>query len=109
MKSLLKSLTLNPKEDRRLVRGHLWAYRNEFKHLPEEMADGEAVDVFSDGRRFVGRGFYQSQGGIAVRIVTRHQEELDAEFFLCPFCLGADAPRAPLSRILRVPLDLWRE
>ncbi len=85
MKSTLKSLTLNPKEDRRLMRGHLWAYRNEFKHLPDGIADGEVVDVFSDGRRFVGRGFYQTQGGIAVRIVTRHQEELDAEFFLSRF------------------------
>ena len=95
MKSLLKSLTLNPKEDRRLLRGHLWAYRNEFKHLPEDIADGEVVDVFSDGRRFVGRGFYQAQGGIAVRIVTRHQEELDAEFFLARFT-SARALRARL-------------
>ena len=85
MKSTLKCLTLNPKEDRRLLRGHLWAYRNEFKSIPEGVADGEAVDVFSDGRRFVGRGFYQAQGGIAVRLVTRHQEEMDAEFFLARF------------------------
>jgi 23S rRNA (cytosine1962-C5)-methyltransferase len=85
VKSTIKSLTLNPKEDRRLLRGHLWAYRNEFHHIPEGMADGEVVDVFSDGRRFVGRGFYQTQGGIAVRVVTRHQEELDAEFFLARF------------------------
>ena len=95
MKSTIKSLTLNPKEDRRLLRGHLWAYRNEFKHLPEGIADGEVVDVFSDSRRFVGRGFYQTQGGIAVRIVTRHQEELDAEFFLARFA-SARALRARL-------------
>lgn len=74
------SMTLNPKEDRRLLRGHLWAYRNEFRQLTEA-EDGALVDVFSAERRFVGRGFYQAEGGIAVRLLTRHQEEIDAAFF----------------------------
>ena len=72
--------TLKPKEERRITRGHAWAYRTEFKKLPE-LEDGDLVDVYSDQRRFVGRGFYQSQGGIAVRMLTRHQEDIDRDFF----------------------------
>lgn len=76
MADTVKSATLNPKEERRLLRGHAWAYRNEFKQLPEA-EDGEIVDVFAANRRFVGRGFYQKDGGIAVRILSRRQEDID--------------------------------
>ena len=81
MSNPVKSATLKPKEERRLLRGHAWAYRNEFQQIPADLADGAVVDVFSDTRRFVGRGYFQATGGIAVRLVTRHQEEIDGEFF----------------------------
>ncbi|MCF6285102.1 MAG: class I SAM-dependent rRNA methyltransferase, partial [Candidatus Hydrogenedentes bacterium] len=76
----IPTATLKPKEERRITRGHAWAYRTEFKKLPE-LEDGDLVDVYSDQRRFVGRGFYQAQGGIAVRMLSRHQEAIDANFF----------------------------
>ena len=81
MKNTLPAATLNPREERRLLRGHLWAFRNEFKRLPEDLKDGDIVDVFSDSRRFVGRGYYQTSGGIAVRLLTKHQEAIDSAFF----------------------------
>jgi 23S rRNA (cytosine1962-C5)-methyltransferase len=71
---------LLPKEERRLLRGHLWAYRNEFAEIPE-LDDGEIVDVLSAEGRFVGRGFYQSHGGIAVRILAWHQTDITPAFF----------------------------
>ncbi|MBI4557625.1 MAG: class I SAM-dependent rRNA methyltransferase [Candidatus Hydrogenedentes bacterium] len=71
---------LKANEERRLLRGHLWAYRNEFESLPE-LADGALVDVYSHEGRFVGRGFYQAQGGIAVRVLSRHQITVDEAFF----------------------------
>ncbi len=70
---------LKPKEDRRLLRGHLWAYRNELDEL-SGVENGAVTDVFSDSGRFVGRGFYQAQGGIAVRLLSRHQAEIDGAF-----------------------------
>ncbi len=75
MSAALPSATLKPKEERRLMRGHLWAYRNEFKQLPE-LEDGALCDVFAENRRFVGRGFYQAAGGIAVRVLSRRQERI---------------------------------
>ncbi|MCC6144665.1 MAG: class I SAM-dependent rRNA methyltransferase [Candidatus Hydrogenedentes bacterium] len=75
----MKSGTLKAREERRLLRGHCWAFRNEFEQLPKA-EDGEVVDVFSEKRRFVARGFFQANGGIAVRLLTRRQEEIDDVF-----------------------------
>ncbi len=95
MNDKIPALTLNTKEERRLIRGHLWAYRNEFSQIPEGLADGQVVDVLSEGKRFVGRGFYQAEGGIAVRILSRHQRPLDGEFFAARL----DAARALRARL----------
>lgn len=80
-KETFPAATLKPNEERRIQRGHLWVYRNEFATLPE-LADGAVFDIFSASRRFVGRGFYQATGGIASRILSRRQEPIDREFFL---------------------------
>ena len=53
MSATLPIATLKPKEDRRIQRGHAWAYRGEFHKIPE-LADGALVDVYSNERRFVG-------------------------------------------------------
>lgn len=76
----IPSISLKDKEERRLVRGHLWVYRNELQSDPAP-EDGAVVDVFSAARRFIGRGFYQAQGGIAVRLLSRRQEDIDKAFF----------------------------
>ena len=70
---------LKPNEERRILRGHLWIYRNEFS-VPPEMPDGAVFDVFSSSRRFVCRAFYQEEGGIAGRVLSWHQETVDGAF-----------------------------
>ena len=72
---------LKPKEERRLLRGHRWAFRNEFAALPA-MPDGALVDVISDRGRCVGRGFYQEEGGIAVRLLSAKRKAIDMDFFV---------------------------
>ncbi|MFA7691442.1 MAG: class I SAM-dependent rRNA methyltransferase [Candidatus Hydrogenedentes bacterium] len=71
---------LKPNEERRLLRGHLWAYRNEFQVLPP-CADGAVFDIFSSSKRFVARAFFQQEGGIAGRVISRHQRSVDESFF----------------------------
>ena len=61
------------------MRGHLWVYRNELAE-PPSLEDGQIVDVFSGNMRLIGRGFYQAQGGIAVRILDRRQPPIDGPF-----------------------------
>ena len=76
----IPSLTLKDKEERRIVRGHAWVYRNELQS-PPALEDGTLVDVFAANRRFVGRGFFQAQGGIAARLLSRRQEDLGTTHF----------------------------
>jgi 23S rRNA (cytosine1962-C5)-methyltransferase len=76
----MKRIQLKAKEERRLLRGHLWVYRNELEAAPA-LDDGQLVDVVTDRGRFVARGFYQAQGGIAARILSRHQTDIDADFW----------------------------
>jgi 23S rRNA (cytosine1962-C5)-methyltransferase len=72
---------LKTKEERRLLRGHLWAYRNEFATLPQSLEDGDLADVYSHDGKLVGRGFYQAEGGIAVRLLSRRAQEVEVDFF----------------------------
>ncbi len=77
----LPRATLKPREERRLLRGHLWAYRNEFQALPN-LADGALVDVLTARGDLLGRGFYQAEGGIAVRLLDRQPIALDHAFWV---------------------------
>lgn len=70
---------LKPREERRILRGHLWAYRNEFDSLPDSV-DGEIVEVLSNSGRLIGRGIYQASGGIAVRLLTKDRGTVDGAF-----------------------------
>jgi 23S rRNA (cytosine1962-C5)-methyltransferase len=76
----MKRVKLKPREDRRLRRGHLWVFRNELQDATG-IEEGEIVDVVSSDTRFVGRGFFESTGGIAVRLLSRHEEPVDESFF----------------------------
>ncbi|HSQ78845.1 MAG TPA: rRNA large subunit methyltransferase I, partial [Nitrospirota bacterium] len=63
------------------MRGHPWVFSNELQNMPAELSVGELVDVLDHAGRFIGRGYIYPHTLIAVRILTRKQEEIDAEFF----------------------------
>lgn len=78
--SSLPTAWLKPKEEQRLLRGHRWAYRNEFSRLPKLM-DGTMVEVMSHDGKLVGSGFYQEEGGIGVRLLDRGTVTLTGDFW----------------------------
>lgn len=77
----MKTVKLKQKEDRRILRGHPWVFSNELQRIADAVAPGELVDVLDATGRFVGRGYINPHTLIAVRILTRKQEEIDREFF----------------------------
>jgi 23S rRNA (cytosine1962-C5)-methyltransferase len=77
----MKTVTLKPKEERRILRGHPWVFSNEMKGMPAGTVSGELVDVLDHAERFIGRGYINPHTLIAVRILTRKHEEIDAGFF----------------------------
>jgi 23S rRNA (cytosine1962-C5)-methyltransferase len=77
----MKTIELKQKEERRIQRGHPWVFSNELQSMPGPITPGELVDVQDSSGRFVGRGYINPHTLIAVRILTRKQEEIDQEFF----------------------------
>ena len=69
-------------EEQDIVSGSLWIYDNEINWYTEDCTDGCVVDVLDSRRRFVARGFFNSQSKIVVRVLTRDQSEtIDRAFF----------------------------
>jgi len=77
----MKTVKLRQKEERRILRGHPWVFSNELLQPVGEFSPGEVVDVLDFSGRFLGRGYINPHTLIAVRILTRKQEEIDSGFF----------------------------
>jgi 23S rRNA (cytosine1962-C5)-methyltransferase len=78
----MKTVKLKKKEERRILRGHPWVFSNELDRSPVEFAPGEIVDVLDNAGRFLGRGYINPHSLIAVRLLTRTQEEINVGFFM---------------------------
>jgi 23S rRNA (cytosine1962-C5)-methyltransferase len=77
----MKTVKLKQKEERRILRGHPWVFSNELLQPVGKCSPGEVVDVLDFSGRFLGRGYINPHTLIAVRILTRKQEEIDSGFF----------------------------
>ena len=77
----MRSLFLKPKEHRRLFRGHLWSFSNEFESLPGDITAGETVKLFTHDKQFIGTGFYNPNSLISFRLLSRTGEVPDSDFF----------------------------
>lgn len=67
--------------DLRVHGGHLWVFSNELEDGFQKFAPGDVVEVRDAAGRFVGIGTLNPHSLIAVRLLTRRREEIDAEFF----------------------------
>jgi len=76
-----KIATLKKKEDYRIIRGHLWAFSNEIHSVTGEPQAGDIVQLKNVGGKLLGIGFYNPHSLIAVRILSRTEEEIDFQFF----------------------------
>lgn len=75
----------------RIANGHPWVYGNEIekmvgdngKTVESQIEPGTIVDVHYFDNKYAGRGFYNHQSQIAVRIVSRNRdrEDINAQFF----------------------------
>ena len=73
-------VVLKKNEDRRVVRGHPWVFSNEIRDIAGQPAIGDVVEVLSAGRKSIGVGFYNPHSLIAVRLLSRTIETIDAPF-----------------------------
>jgi 23S rRNA (cytosine1962-C5)-methyltransferase len=63
---------------RHLRAGHPWVYREAIGARPLRDEPGAVVDVVDDGGELVGRGLFEGDGAIAVRLWTHDDRPLDA-------------------------------
>jgi len=81
----MKSIILNKNISRRVENGHPWIFSNEVnpgKEKDTAAKPGEIVEVHSFDKKFIGKGYYNPQSQISVRLLTRDKNEnIDEVFF----------------------------
>jgi len=66
----------------RVENGHPWIFGNEIAETEETVQPGDVVSVYSGNKKFIGKGFINPKSQIAIRLLTRDQnEEINAGFF----------------------------
>ncbi|NBX10928.1 MAG: class I SAM-dependent rRNA methyltransferase [Chitinophagaceae bacterium] len=79
----MERIILKRKIAPRVVNGHPWVFSNEIEAIEGEPQPAAIVEVVTHDKKFVGRGYFNPQSQIPVRILTRNREEqIDADFFL---------------------------
>ncbi|MBF0344395.1 MAG: class I SAM-dependent rRNA methyltransferase [Nitrospirae bacterium] len=68
------------KRTSRLNDGHLWIFSNELEGSPKGYTPGALVDVYDRHDNFVAVGYINPHSLIAIRILSREKEEIDADF-----------------------------
>jgi 23S rRNA (cytosine1962-C5)-methyltransferase len=67
----------------RVANGHPWIFGNEVEKIEGEPAPGDVVEVFYHDGKFAGKGYFNQQSQIIVRLLTRDKgEEINDGFFL---------------------------
>jgi 23S rRNA (cytosine1962-C5)-methyltransferase len=77
----MPTVTLKPREEIRIRRGHPWIYDNEIASVEGSPAPGDEVRAQDSRGRLLGYGFFNPASKIRVRIFSRTSERADSEFF----------------------------
>ena len=65
----------------RIENGHPWIFGNEIAETDEAVKPGDIVTVYNGDKKFIGKGFFNPRSQIAVRLLTRNEnEEVDSRF-----------------------------
>lgn len=65
----------------RVLGGHLWIFSNELRQSPKRYEPGSLVKVYDQHDTFLGVGYINPASLIAVRLLTRTDEPINADFF----------------------------
>lgn len=78
----MTTVVLKRKIAPRIANGHPWIFANEINTVEGDAAAGAIVDVLYHDKTFAGRGYYNPQSQIMVRLLTRKKETIDERFFV---------------------------
>jgi 23S rRNA (cytosine1962-C5)-methyltransferase len=77
----MNQLILRAGRDKRVRAGHTWIYQGEIGVIGLEVKSGDLVEVLDNRGRLLGVGYYSQASQIAVRLLSREREEINAAFF----------------------------
>ena len=75
-----RTVTLKRGKEESLRRFHPWIFSGAIEHLPENIQNGDIVQVITHDGDFIAKGHYQI-GSIAVRVLTFENEEINESFW----------------------------
>jgi len=79
----MKKVHLKRKIANRIANGHPWIFANEVEKVEGNPEAGAVVDVYFHDGKFVGRGYFNQQSQIIVRLLTHDKKvEVNDDFFL---------------------------
>ena len=79
----MSRIQLKRKIANRIAMGHPWIFANEVDKIEGEPQPGSTVDVYFHDGKFVGKGYFNAQSQIIVRLLTHDKKlEVNEEFFL---------------------------
>ena len=64
----MKTITLKPRKEESILRHHPWVFSGAIANLPDDIEEGELVNVVASDGRVLGAGHFQI-GSIAVRLL----------------------------------------
>ena len=76
-----KIIKLKKGKEESLLRFHPWVFSGAVASLPDDIEEGDLVNVVSNTGKFIGVGHYQI-GSIAVRILSFEEQEINDNFFI---------------------------
>jgi 23S rRNA (cytosine1962-C5)-methyltransferase len=79
----MKKVHLKRKIAARIANGHPWIFGNEVERIEGEPSPGDIVEVYFADGKFAGRGYFNQQSQIMVRLLTQDRKvEINEEFFV---------------------------
>jgi len=67
----------------RVLNGHPWIFSNEVEKTEGDISGGEIAEVFTQDKKFVGKGYINPASQILVRLLTRDRDTtINDDFFL---------------------------
>ncbi|HYK56139.1 MAG TPA: class I SAM-dependent rRNA methyltransferase, partial [Flavisolibacter sp.] len=79
----MKKIHLKRKIASRIANGHPWIFANEVEKVEGNPEPGSIVDVYFADGKFAGKGYFNQQSQIIVRLLTQDKKaEINEDFFL---------------------------
>ncbi|HVG13382.1 MAG TPA: class I SAM-dependent rRNA methyltransferase [Chitinophagaceae bacterium] len=79
----MEKIILKKKIAPRILNGHPWIFGNEVERMEGSPLPGAIVEVFYGDGKFAGRGYFNQQSQIIVRLLTRDRNvQINEDFFL---------------------------